>query len=363
MNRTLRFRPLTTALLALSGVFLFSGCSTPPKPLVPAQPYFYPGKPSVPRIQYLTSITAPEQIVAGPSLFRKFVLGEPARAIPLIKPYGAILKNGKLYACDTATVTIHIADLVNKTWNYFKPIGRDGLRKPVNIAVDDDGHIYVADTLREQVAIYREDGSMVNAIPGMKATDVCVQGDKIFVTSFKTHDVRVYDVNTLELVKTIPSGDEAEDPVKGLFSPTNLDVDPRGHVYVSDAGAFRVQEYDAKGKYVRTYGAQGKGPGFFARNKGVGVDDQGRVYVADAAFDNVQIFSPDGKLLLFFGDNLEEGGSIALPAGLSIDYENVELFRSYFAPGMEMEYLILVASQYGPHKVNVYGFIRQEEGN
>jgi hypothetical protein len=39
-----------------------------------------------------------------------------------------------------------------------------------------------------------------------------------------------------------------------------------------------------------------------------------------------------------------------------IDYDNVDLFRKYAVEGAQLEFLVLVTNQYGPHKVSVYGF-------
>jgi hypothetical protein len=39
-----------------------------------------------------------------------------------------------------------------------------------------------------------------------------------------------------------------------------------------------------------------------------------------------------------------------------IDYQNIAYFRSYAAPEFEIEYLVLVTSQFGERKLSVYGF-------
>ena len=43
-----------------------------------------------------------------------------------------------------------------------------------------------------------------------------------------------------------------------------------------------------------------------------------------------------------------------------IDYDHVDFFRHYAADGFELEYLVLVSNQFGPHKINVYGFGKME---
>jgi hypothetical protein len=43
---------------------------------------------------------------------------------------------------------------------------------------------------------------------------------------------------------------------------------------------------------------------------------------------------------------------------VTIDYANVDVFKKYADPRFKIEYLILVASQFGPNKVDVFGFGR-----
>ena len=86
------------------------------------------------------------------------------------------------------------------------------------------------------------------------------------------------------------------------------------------------------------------------------VDKAGNLYVVDAAFENVQIFNGRGELLLFFGGPGNEPGSMYLPAGISVDYENVDYFSKYADPNYSLEYLVYVTNTYGERKINVYGF-------
>ena len=62
------------------------------------------------------------------------------------------------------------------------------------------------------------------------------------------------------------------------MQPINLALDAQGALYVGDLGAYRVQVYDADGKYVRTVGQYGDNYGEFARLKGVAVDRERRLY-------------------------------------------------------------------------------------
>ena len=57
-----------------------------------------------------------------------------------------------------------------------------------------------------------------------------------------------------------------------------------------------------------------------------------------------------------FGAAGLEPFNINMPTVVKIDYDNVALFEKYAAPSFEIEYLVLVASQFGPNKVVVFGF-------
>jgi hypothetical protein len=63
--------------------------------------------------------------------------------------------------------------------------------------------------------------------------------------------------------------------------------------------------------------------------------------------------------LLFFGGMGNEPGNLSLPAKVVIDYDHVDLFADRVAPGHEIEYLVIVTSQYGSRMVNVFGFLKQ----
>ncbi|MBI5385058.1 MAG: hypothetical protein HZA90_10270 [Verrucomicrobia bacterium] len=307
-----------------------------------------------------------------------FFTDEVTAEKPIGKPYGLALRHAKLYVCDTALNAIRVLDLEKRTMTVFAPEGEGRLHKPVNVAVDADGTRYVADTGRNQVLIYTSGGEFVGAIgpkptnaplemvvpptspittddlAGWRPTDVLVAGNWLYVADLKNHLVRVYDKATRQPLFTVPKDTNAE-PAK-LLVPTNLALDAQGRLYVSDIGGCRVQQYDAEGNFLRSFGGIGDRPGEFARPKGVAVDQQGRLYVVDAAAQVVQIFDDQGRLLLYFGEPQSSAAALDLPAKVVIDYEHVPFFQKFAAPGFQLEYLVLVSNQYGQHKVSVFGF-------
>lgn len=66
---------------------------------------------------------------------------------------------------------------------------------------------------------------------------------------------------TLQLTKTLEKGPEEGDDYIWTGPGTSLQVDKRGHIYVTDTAENRILEYDADGKLVRQIGKTGQGPG------------------------------------------------------------------------------------------------------
>jgi sugar lactone lactonase YvrE len=128
-----------------------------------------------------------------------------------------------------------------------------GLRKLLSAAVGADGRVYVTDS-SQQVAELTPD---------------------------------------LEVVRTWGSsgaGDGQFRLVQGAIA-----VGPDGSVYVSDTGNFRVQVFTADGRYVRSLGEFGNGPGQLTWPFDLAVDADGFVYVADDKEETLAKLTPSGK--------------------------------------------------------------------
>lgn len=145
---------------------------------------------------------------------------------------------------------------------------------------------------------------------------------------------------------------------EGLFnSPTHLGVDKAGNLYVTDFLNFRVQVFDPRGNFIKSIGEIGNFPGAMPRPKGLAVDRDEHLYVVDAAFENVQIFDVKTReILMAFAKFDETPAGSWLPAGIHIDYDNLEYFSDLIDKRMKAKYLVYVANQAGPSKVNVYAF-------
>ena len=336
---------------------VLAGCASAPGQAPQAQgPAFYPPLPDPPRIQHLRTLTGERDLGVAASKFAQFVVGDDTRTQQLKQPYGVGMFNGKLYVVDSRAPGIAVFDLAQQRFTLMTGAPNGRMKRPINITIDGDGTKYVTDTGRNQVLVFDRDDRFVSAYGTegeFKPVDTAIAGERLYVVDIQHHQVQVLDKRTGKLLFKFGS---AGSKVGELFHPTNIAIGADGDVYVVETSNFRVQRFTAEGNSMRIYGEAGTDRGNFTRPKGIAIDRNGRLYVGDAAFQNVQIFDNDGRLLLFFGqpgDNIE---GLNLPAGVTIDYDNVQYFRSYADPRFNIEYLVFVVSQFGPNKVDVFGY-------
>ena len=354
---------ITRLFNSLSLIFILStmlyGCSTIENKK--NKSVFYPPLPDSPAIQYLTSYSSPADLASDETGFSDFILGDESKDYAFIKkPYGVTIHDGILYVVDTRAPGYALFDLKKRKFDIIYGSFSGKMKKPVNITIDANGRKYISDTQRSLVLVYDKKNQFLKTIgdgKSYKPSDVLIADNKLFITDIKNHRIIVLDKETDQQLYTIGSVGSKEGE---LFYPTNLALGPDNNLYVSETGNFRVQKFTLNGQFVKSFGKIGTGLGKFARPKGIAVDRNGRLHVVDAAFENIQIFNSDGKLLMFYGEPGSNPANINLPTDIVIDYENIDYFRQYADPGFELEYIILVASQFGNSKVNVYGFGRMK---
>jgi len=288
----------------------------------------WPLPPAEPRIRYIASYRGADDFkTKKPSRWARLLLGPDETANRpsemLIKPYGlAVTPDGRLIVTDTAARRVFVFDLERRTVSFLGDAGAGKVIKPVGVAADGDGRVFVADATLKRVFAYDPSGSVVLAIgqEGEFASPAGLAVDRanhrLYVADTGAHHVRCYSTVDGSLIRTIG----ARGTAPGSFNfPTNVFVDRRGRLYVTDTMNFRLQIFDPDGRFAGGFGTQGDVPGTLNRPKGVGVDSDGDIYVADTSFNNFQVFDGDGRLLLFVGSGGSAPGEFMLPAGLYVD--------------------------------------------
>ena len=354
-NMQANFLSLAYAFVLLATL---AGCNTTPITAKAQErpPVFYPTLPNSPRIQYLDTYSSAADLRLPTNGFLDFILGEDKNNTGVSKPYGAAIYDGKIYVIDTRGPGYVVFDLVGRKYKLISGSGGGQMQKPINIAIDKNGTKFVTDTGRLQVLAFDINDRFLRAYGKtgeFKPVGIVVDDDNLYVTDLQKQQVVI--INKLTGNVQSRFGKAGSSPGE-LFFPTNITIGPNKNLYVADTGNYRIEEFSTKGEFLHSYGSVGISLGKFARPKGVALDRDNRMYVVDAAFENVQLLDKSGNLLLFFGSPGDAPESLNLPTTVFVDYDNVALFKSHAAPGFKIEYLILVASQFGPNKVNVFGF-------
>jgi hypothetical protein len=349
---------------AVAACWLLGGCSTGQRRPEAAAPVFFPPAPEKPRLQFLKSFSGPADLgVAGPSGLEKFILGQTKETTGLVTPYGLAFFDEKLYVCDVGQKRIQVLDLGKRSFGYMTEDRR--LVNPVNIAIEEDGMKYVADPTAGAVFVFdRNDAlrAMLGKELQINPIDVAVRGPHCYVTDFASNRVVVLDKATGQEIRRLGEQGDGEKQFKLI---SDLTVGPEGDVYVTDKIKAKIFQFDPSGTLKRTIGRLGDSIDELVRPKGIAVDDDHRIWVVDAGVsvtpnawstEVAKIYDREGRLLLFFGQPGNEPGRMNLPAKIVLDRRHVSLFQRYAVPGAQIEFLVLVSNQYGPHKISVYGF-------
>jgi DNA-binding beta-propeller fold protein YncE len=344
------------ALISLIAIIFFClSCSPRVYNTVPKT--IYPTPPDTARIQYLTSISNSLDIQKKQSGFSKMVVGEKKQK-SIHKPYGVFIRKGKIYVCDVAlNGGMEIIDLENRTFEYFIPEGTNKLKLSLNSYIDSNETRFIADIESHRIVVFDKNGDYITAFgtkENIKPSDIFIHGKKIYVVDSGNNRVNVYDRDSYKLKGYFPKTSVGEPDY--IYKPTNIYVTDK-KIYVSDMGDGNVKIYNHKWEYLNTVGKYGKNIGEFVRPKGIAVDRESNLYVVDASIENVQIFNDKGELLMFFGGPYEKPGDMWLPTKVIIDYDNLKYFEKYVSPEYDLKYLIIVANQFGPDMLNVYGRI------
>jgi DNA-binding beta-propeller fold protein YncE len=98
--------------------------------------------------------------------------------------------------------------------------------------------------------------------------------------------------------------------------PSDIAVGTNGDIFVADGHGgnsnARIVKFTKDGKFIKTWGKKGPGPGEFDTPHNLAFDSRGRLFVADRGNSRIQIFDQDGKFL-------DEWKQFGRPSGIYID--------------------------------------------
>jgi hypothetical protein len=198
------------------------------------------------------------------------------------------------------------------------------------VAIDARRHLYVFSRTGSRSTVHGATASQLFEF-GPDGTFLREIGQSLYGFAF-AHAVRVdrdgniwtIDEGTNMIVKFNPAGrvlmtlgrrEEAAEPVPpeppgspppkpqwgGFNRPTDIAWDLSGNVFIADGyNNSRVVKVDKNGRWVKTWGDRGTGPGQFHTLHSIANDAKGNIYVADRSNRRIQVFDPDGTFLRQF---------------------------------------------------------------
>lgn len=217
------------------------------------------------------------------------------------------------------------------------PLGR-----PSGVTFDSHGHLLVFTRGdRPLLEIDAASGTLIKAFGEGRYTRshglrVDPEGN-IWTTDVAGHTVTKMNANGDVLLtlgtKDKPGNWDEAAGARLLFEPNDIGFAPNGDVLVVQGhgkGDPRVLRFDRTGRFIKSWGGLGSGPGQFDQSHSVVVDSRGLVYVADRQNHRVQVFNLDGAYI-------KEWKFAGLPCGLFIGKDG----QMYLASGFSGQILKL----------------------
>lgn len=230
----------------------------------------------------------------------------------------AVDDGGTVFVGDLGQGIIAFDQAAKRMWDFSAISGRT-LTTPSGLAVDSK-LLFATDSSTNSLICFDKRGKQLASLGAsdgiLRPVGVAVDEGRDLVVMVNGGGHAVWLLNrTLKVLKKV--GQRGEKPGQFNF-PTYCCIIPGKGFAVTDSGNFRVQIFDFNGRFVSAFGKVGDQSGEFSRPKGLAVDPDGQLYVVDGAFSNFQIFRMDGQLLTFVGQGGTGKGMFQVPAGIAI---------------------------------------------
>jgi DNA-binding beta-propeller fold protein YncE len=340
---------LAAALLLAAAALALAGCATPGNgsPVRGRLHYgmddapegvklMWPAAPEVPRFLYTGTLTGEPNFRDagnGPGTLAKlgrWIAGlddRPDNPLVLQRPVAiAGDDDGRLYVSDASRQAVFVFDeRAGELLLWELAEGPTRFVSPVGIAVGPE-RVWVADAELGAVFVLGRNGEPRGVLGrGVLKRPTGLARDAaralLYVADTAAHDIKVFD-DAGALVQVIGRRGEGE----GEFNaPTHLAF-AGDALYVTDTLNARVQVIAADPTHPAApkavVGRRGVVLGDLVRPKGVAVDGDGNVYVIESYFDTLLVFSPAGEFLLPIGGTGTATGRFYLPSGVWVDARN-----------------------------------------
>jgi len=187
------------------------------------------------------------------------------------------------------------------SWGHFgQGETGDAFWGPRDIVIDNQGHLYVADTGNKRIAIFDLNGNFIANFgePGLgqgqfdEPTGLALDAQgNLYVADTWNQRIQVFEPNE----QGIAINYKTEWEIVGWYGQSldnkpYLTVDSENRVYVSDPEGVRILVFSTEGKFLNYWGTFGAGENNFNLPTGLAADDEGNVWVVDAGNNRILRF-------------------------------------------------------------------------
>lgn len=250
----------------------------------------------------------------------------------------AIDQEGFVYVTDTGNRRVQKFSSEGK---FIRQWGEDLFEKPAGITIGLDDAVYVSDYFKDEIFKFSRDGKLLLRW-GKSGSDegefdapvgVAVGSQEdVYVVDEYNHRVQKFTGNGKFLlawgkrgkVNSILSAINfllSEGQEEELYYPSRIAVGLDNLVYVADSYNNRVQVFSSNGRFVRKWGGMGIWGGRFRVASAIAFDPKGHVYVGDFYNNRIQKFTRGGNYLTQFEAKGDGGLGLKGPTGLAIDQD------------------------------------------
>jgi sugar lactone lactonase YvrE/fibronectin type 3 domain-containing protein len=255
---------------------------------------------------------------------------EGRKDVPLNAPSDvAVTDQGLLYVADSGNGAIQVYGKNGDfRWDFpVAPESLGGRSMPLGLTVDREGSVFCSDAYAGRVVVFNSRGRVVRILLLPRESpqerfgllDLAVTGDgTLFVVDNLNHRVAQFGSDS-QFVRYIgrPGVLPGEFTTPGFCS-----VDKQDRLLVADALLGRIQVFDVGGEFQKAFGRYARNVGTLARPKGIAVDAKGRIYVADSWTCQIQAFDDSGRYLFTLADENGRPLDLGSPNGIAIDADN-----------------------------------------
>ncbi len=171
------------------------------------------------------------------------------------------------------------------------------LQKPVAMAVERMGNIFLADVRKGSTLVHKYDPEghplLSFFVDGCQhPSSIAVDwGGAIYLADRHTGTIFVFmpDGQFLQTIRHAAG--------RPLQDPASLAVGSGGQLYILESSANQILKLDWMGRQLKAWGGKGSDPGEFDAPSKVALSEDGFLYVADTGNHRVQKFSRDGDFV------------------------------------------------------------------